>query len=100
MPLPVVFGFYNESAAAKAILLPLRRKKAHFPKLCKTAIYNFIYYSTVDFFIIPCYNISVKSHTTNQKRLDYIISRVDIIMRQLEDLLTVTELSFPCYTEI
>ena len=70
MPLPVVFGFYNESAAAKTISLPLRRKKAHFSKLYKTAIYNFIYYSAVDFFIIPCYNISVKD---NQKTPYFIV---------------------------
>ena len=28
----------------------------------QTAIYNFIYYGTVDFLIIPCYNISVTQH--------------------------------------
>lgn len=47
---------------------------------------NTISYIRVVFFIMPCYNINVKKHTTIQMRLVCTISRVDIIMLLLVDL--------------
>ena len=49
----VVFGFYNKRAAAKNYIFIIKKGNSK-----QNAIYNFIYYGTVDFFIIPCYNIS------------------------------------------
>ena len=77
----VVFGFYK-CAAAKNYIFTIKKGNSK-----QTAIYNFIYYGTVDFFIIPCYNISITQHPTIQKRLDFIISRVDIMMHRFVGLL-------------
>ena len=49
--------------------------------------------STVDYPHQLCYNIDVKEHTTNQKRLGCTISKVDTMMQALVGLLMGMRLS-------